>query len=174
MTCIFKPFCVCVCIYIKKSKLSFFLFLSMESCWVPQLHRRKEEERARRMAGSPLSLSPTFAALSRGAFCHARGISNQSQSQPSAGVLSLSLSLSHPPERGHGNPDRLSAVLRLRPHESCMSRKEGIGRKTAWQAVTLSSSGCGSPRTSSELIRTGSTAGQSCAGHIREEQVPTT
>jgi hypothetical protein len=35
-------------------------------------------------------------------------------------------------------------------------------------------SGCGSPRKSSELIKTGSTAGQSCAGHVREEQVPTT
>lgn len=173
MTCIFKP--LCVCIYKKRAS---FLFSSFYP-WNPAGSHSCTAGKRRREPGGwrevlSLSLSPTFAALSRGAFCHARGISNQSQSQPSAGVLSLSLSLSHPPERGHGNPDRLSAVLRLRPHESCMSRKEGIGRKTAWQAVTLSSSGCGSPRKSSELIRTGSTAGQSCAGHVREEQVPTT
>jgi hypothetical protein len=76
---------LCVYIYIKKSKLSFFLFLSMESCWVPQLHRRKEEERARRMAGSPLSLSLQLLRLFLAAL-----------SAMHAAFLT-SLSLSHPP-----------------------------------------------------------------------------
>lgn len=74
---------VYVCVY--KKRASFLFPLSIHGILLGPT--AAPPERGGRQDGGKSSLSPTFAALSRGAFCHARGISNQSQSQPSAGVL---------------------------------------------------------------------------------------
>lgn len=171
MTCIFKPFCVCV--YIYKKEQAFFFPLSIHGILLgPTAAPPERGEKRARMAGSPLSLQLLRLFLAALSAMHAAFLTSL-QSQSSAGVLyvvepyALIVRNRFTLPKGREDMGSWSTLSCPSSSSSCMSRKEGIGRKTAWQAAVVVVHRA-SHRI--ELIKIGSTAGQSCAGHVREER----